>query len=155
MSTTQISGSLITRNYANFRGVDFSNRKDEVSLVRSPDALNMWKNYKNSKGRCVESRPDIELVKEFNDTIYGLFFYTYGGQIHTIVHSGTKLYDKDNVVYNKMAENKSQTFIFDKKLYIKDGEQYLIYDGENVKEVEGYIPTTTIGKLPNGRWNTI
>ena len=41
---TQVSGSLITRNYANFRGVDFSNRKDEVSLHRSPDSINMWKN---------------------------------------------------------------------------------------------------------------
>ena len=43
---TQISGSLVSRNYSAFRGVDFSNRKDEVSLNRSPESLNMWKNYK-------------------------------------------------------------------------------------------------------------
>ena len=33
----QVSGSLISRNYSGFRGVDFSNRKDEVSLYHSPD----------------------------------------------------------------------------------------------------------------------
>jgi hypothetical protein len=147
----QVSGSLITRNYTNFRGVDFSNRKDEVSLYRSPDALNMWKNYKNSKGRCVESRPDIELVKEFADTITGLFFYTYhDGSSHMVVHSGTKLYDNGNVIYSKMAQNKSQYFVYNNLLYIKDGASYLVYDGKAVKEVEGYIPTTSIGRSAAG-----
>jgi hypothetical protein len=145
-----VSGSLITRNYTNFRGVDFSNRKDEVSLYRSPDAINMWKNYKNSKGRCVESRPDIELVKEFTDTIFGLFFYTYNNSTHRIVHSGTKLYDNDNIIYSNMAEHKSKAFVYEKSLYIKDGSKYYVYDGTQVKEVEGYIPTTTISRIPNG-----
>jgi hypothetical protein len=146
----RVSGSLITRNYANFRGVDFSNRKDEVSLVRSPDALNMWKNYKNSNGRCVESRPDVELVEEFTDTIYGLFFYTYGGQKHKIVHSGTRLYDNGRLIYSNMAEHNSQAFVYEKLLYIKDGREYLVYDGTTVKDVEGFIPTTTIGRSPIG-----
>ena len=72
-----VSGSLVTRNYTGFRGVDFSSRKDEVSIHRSPDALNMWKNYKSNNGRCIETRPDIELLNDtFDNTIYGLFFYT-------------------------------------------------------------------------------
>ena len=146
----QIAGTLVTRNYVGLRGVDFANRKDEVSLYRSPDAKNMWKNYKNSSGRCVESRPDIELVKEFTDNIFGLFFYTYNGETYTIVHAGTKLYDNDKVIYNDMTEHKSQSFVYNKKLYIKDGNKYLVYDGSTVKEVEGYIPTTTISKTPNG-----
>jgi hypothetical protein len=145
-----VSGSLITRNYANFRGVDFSNRKDEVSLVRSPDALNMWKNYKNSNGRCVETRPDIELVKEFTGTIFGLFFYTYGGKTHKIVHAGTKLYDEGNEIFANMSEHKSQAFVYSKLLYIKDGNKYYVYDGTTVKEVEGFIPTTTISRTPSG-----
>jgi hypothetical protein len=146
----QVSGSLITRKYQNFRGVDFSNRKDEVSLYRSPDALNMWKNYKNSKGRCVESRPDIELVKEFADTIFGLFFYTYNNSTHRIVHAGTKLYDNDNVIFSSMAEHKSKAFIYDKLFYIKDASNYYVYDGKTVKEVEGFIPTTSISRSPSG-----
>lgn len=146
----QVSGTLITRNYTNFRGVDFSNRKDEVSLYRSPDSINMWKNYKNSKGRCVESRPDVELVKEFTETIFGLFFYTYNGVAHRIVHAGTKLYDDNNVIYSKMAQRKSQYFVYGSKLYIKDGTSYLTYDGSTVTVVEGYIPTTTIGRGASG-----
>ena len=85
------SGSLIARNYTSFRGVDFSSRKDEVSAYRSPDALNVWKNYKNSSGNCIETRPDIDLVKTYENTIYGLYFYN--GNMR--VHSGTKLYKND------------------------------------------------------------
>ena len=44
-----VSGSLITRNYTDFRGVDFTDR--EVSLHRSPDSLNLWKDYKKL-GKC-------------------------------------------------------------------------------------------------------
>ena len=136
------SGDLVTRNYNNFRGVDFSQRKDEVSLNRSPDALNVWKNYKNNNGRCIETRPDVELLEEYSNTIYGLFFYTYNGVKHRIVHVGDKLYDDDKLIYltsntgdmssiadTFMSESKSSFFVFEKKLYIKDGTQYLVYDG--------------------------
>ena len=152
MSTTISSGSLIRRTYSNFRGVDFGNRKDEIELTRSPDALNMWKNYKNSKGRCVESRPDVELVKQYKDTdtIFGHFFYTYGGQKHTIIHINKSLYDNELEIYSNMAEHKSQFFIFEDKLYIKDATNYLVFNGYEVKEVEGYIPTTVTAKSPTG-----
>lgn len=145
-----ISGTLISRNYGNFKGIDFSNRKDEVSLNRSPDALNMWKNYKSNYGRCVETRPDIELLGEYSDTVFGLFFYAYNGSNHRIVHSGTKLYDNSNVIYSSMAEHESKFFVYDKKLYIKDGNKYLVYNGTTVSEVVGFIPTTTIGRSPAG-----
>ena len=146
----QVSGSLITRNYTNFRGVDFSNRKDEVSLYRSPDSINMWKNYKNNRGQAIESRPDLDLVETYMDTIWGLFFYSYGGATHRIVHAGTKLYDNHIIMYDKMKEHKSQAFIYNSLLYIKDGSQYLVYDGKTVKEVEGYIPTRSISRNPSG-----
>ena len=58
------SGALIKRNYSNYRGVDFSNRKDEVNIYRSPDALNVWKNYKSTEGKSIETRPDVELLGE-------------------------------------------------------------------------------------------
>lgn len=142
--------SLLKRAYSNFRGVDFGSRKDEVNLSRSPDALNMWKNYKNSSGRCVETRPDIELVQKYAESVFGHFFYTYNNTKHTIVHRNDKLYDNDTEIYQGMASHKSQYFIFENKLYIKDSVNYLVYDGNEVKAVEGYIPTTTISKSPYG-----
>lgn len=139
-----------THEYRAFRGVDFSSRPDEVLLYRSPDSLNMWKNYKSSNSGSVETRPDLELIKEYDDTIYGIYFYEINKVKHRIVHSGTKLYDDDTVKYSSMAEHKSVFFVFNNILYIKDGSKYLQYDGTTVSEVVGYIPTTTISKAPEG-----
>lgn len=151
------SGSLVTRNYTNFKGVDFSNRKDEVSLYRSPDALNVWKNYKSSNGRCIETRPDIELIDEFDNPVYGLFFYTINTIDHKIVHTGTSLIDIDMSTGEKkvikemgMKPAKSQAFISNNILFIKDGLNYLEYDGETIKDVEGTIPVTFINCRPAG-----
>ena len=146
MASSLNSGSLVMRNYTDFRGVDFSNRKDEVSLNRSPDALNMWKNYKNSSGNCIETRPALKWLISYDDKIYGI--YIYNG--NKIVHSGDKLYKENEVIYTGMAEHKSNFFIYNNKLYIKDGTNYLVYDGTNCTPVEGYIPTTTISRNPAG-----
>lgn len=143
-------GDLITRNYSNFRGIDFSNRKDEVHVRRSPECLNMWKNYKSSNGKCIETRPDLVLHKAYDDTIFGFFLYSYNGKKHEIVHSGTYLYDDGNVIYSDMAAQKSTHFVYENKLYWLDGRKYLVYDGKTCKEVEGFIPTTTIGRTPAG-----
>lgn len=150
----QVPGTLITRNYTDFRGVDFSNK--EVSLVRSPDSLNMWKDYKNNLGKCIETRPDIELVSTYDNTIYGLFFYKVGTTEMQIVHCGTKLYRVEGKtkieLFTGMKPSRSQSFIYNNIFYIKDGINYLKYDGEEIKSVENeaYIPTTSIARLPYG-----
>jgi len=136
------SGNLVTRKVDNFAGVDFSN--GDTHLSRSPDSLNMWKNYKNNSAE-IETRPDMELVEEYDNTIFGLFFYDVGDVTHKIVHCGTKLYDDKKEIFTGMNPAKSQSFIFNNILFIKDGINYLEYDGETIKEAEGTIPTTSIG----------
>ena len=136
------SGNIVTRKVDNFAGVDFSN--SDTNLSRSPDSLNMWKNYKNNSAG-VETRPDMELVETYDNTIFGLFFYDVGKVTHKIVHSGTKLYDNKTEIFTGMNPTKSQAFVFNNILFIKDGINYLEYDGETIKEVEGTIPTTSIG----------
>ena len=68
------AGGLKLQKYNNFRGVDFTG--GEVAEARSPDSLNMWKNYKNL-GKKIETRPGISRYKTFLDSgdVYGLFFY--------------------------------------------------------------------------------
>ena len=146
-----VSGSLITRNYTDFRGVDFTDR--EVSLHRSPDSLNLWKDYKKL-GKCIETRPDIELVATYDNTIYGLFFYSVGNTEMMIVHSGTKLYrvegNTKTELFTGMKPAKSNAFVYNQILYIKDGINYLKYDGKTIGQVVGYIPTTSIARKPAG-----
>lgn len=139
-------GSLVTRNYSNFRGVDFSN--DELTIYRSPDSVNMWKNYASDLGKCITTRPDIELHSSYSGTIFGLFFYKVGNTTRKIVHAGTKLYDGTNVIFNGMSPTRSKMLVMNNILYILDGVNYLSYDGATCGQVEGAIPLTTIAKTP-------
>ena len=141
------SGNIVKREVDSFAGVDFSN--SDTNLSRSPDSLNMWKNYKNNSAG-IETRPDMELVEEYDNTIFGLFFYEYGNEAHKIVHCGTKLYDNHNEIFTGMNLIRSQAFVFNNILYIKDGLNYLEYDGETIKEVEGTIPTTSAQTTEGG-----
>ena len=110
------SGDLVTRMYSDFLGVDFSN--NHVSAYRSPDAVNIWKNYKEL-GKCISSRPGLKLFKQLNGKIYGLFLYKVATVQHMIIHCDTSLYDYNMqtddlrvIKNNGMNPFKSQSFIY-------------------------------------------
>ena len=142
--------TMITRLYGGFRGCDF--RGEDVDLLRSPNCLNVWKDYKDLE--CIRTRPEIELLEAFTETIWGIFFYKVSNTDMMIVHSGTKLYKIVNgektELYANVNNAKSDSFIYNNYWYFKDGKNYLQYDGNEIKEVEGYIPTTSIARKPAG-----
>ena len=133
---------IVSRIYSNFRGVDF--RGDEINLVRSPDSLNVWKDYKETES--IRTRPGLELQSSFPDPVYGVFFFN-GIQL---VHSGTKLYKNGSVIYTGLNEANSSSFVYENLWFFKDGKHYLQFDGTTVKAVEGFVPTTTIARKPAG-----
>lgn len=140
------TGELVPRIYGGFRGVDF--RGEEINLARSPDSLNVWKDYKETES--IRTRPGMKLDLSFGDTVYGIFFY----KGMKLVHSGTKLYKVVNgaksVLYSGLNATHSNGFIYENIWYFKDGKHYLQYDGSTIKSVVGYIPTTSIGRKPGG-----
>ena len=144
------SGDLIQRAYNSFRGVDF--RGEEIDLRRSPDSVNMWKDYKETES--IRTRPGIELLETFDTTVWGVFFYTVGLREMMLVHSGTKLYrvlnGEKTVIYEGLNPVPSQSFVYNQIWYFKDGINYLEYDGETIGEVVGFVPTTSIGRKPEG-----
>lgn len=143
---------IVSRVYSNFRGCDF--RGLEVNLLRSPDSLNVWKDYKETES--IRTRPETVLDTSFTDPVYGVFFYKRA----MLVHSGSKLYkvevkDKVKVVtelYADLNATASNSFIYDDVWYFKDGMHYLKYDGEKISRVvdNAYTPTTTIARKPMG-----
>lgn len=144
------AGDIVSRIYSGFRGVDF--RGEEINLVRSPDSLNMWKDYKETES--IRTRPGMKLATEFEDPVYGIFFFKAGSTEMVLVHSGTKLYKvvgaSKTLLYSGLKAARSSSFVYENKWYFKDGQHYLQYDGNVISEVEGYVPTTTIARKPAG-----
>lgn len=140
------TGDLVSRIYTNFRGADF--RGEEINLVRSPDCLNVWKDYRHTES--IRTRPGMELLIDVSDTVYGLFFYR--GAL--LAHCGDKLYhikDKTKTtLFTGLKKGKSEAFVYENIWYFKDGKNYLQYDGTTIKAVVGYVPTTSIARKPEG-----
>lgn len=150
--------SSIKRQYINFAGVDFTNDASVVNLNRSPDAVNVYKNYSSTQGNCIETRPGYRLLHCFNEKINGMFFISSSS---VLVHSGTNLILWNNfpsvpssptILKSNMNNAKSCFFTFNDNVYINDGANFLVYDKNELKDVcdIAYIPTTSIARSPSG-----
>lgn len=150
-----MSTTLIKRQYTDLAGVDFKNSENLVNLNRSPDALNVYKDYL-SEGVCIQTRPGLKLIGQIGEKINGLYVYK---NTKALIHSKNTLYLWNNfpdtpqtqVLRTDMNDTRTSFFMLNDKLYINDGVNYLVYDGtlRNVSE-DAYIPTTTIARSPSG-----
>jgi len=148
------------RTYGDYRGVDFANYN--VSLLRSPDALNVWKDYDDAEGKGIETRKGMTLIGNFGSNVYGKHFVKINGTEQCLVHANDKLLKWTNyptipattseIKASGMNTRKSSSFVYDAKLYIIDGLNYSVYDGSTIVSVASvsYIPTTTINMTPAG-----
>ncbi len=102
-----MTGDRITRVYGSFRGVDF--RGDDINLSRSPDSLNMWKDYRQTDS--IRTRPSMDICQGFQDTVYGVFFF----RDMMIVHAGEKLYkvaEDVTEIFTSAARTVSDCFVY-------------------------------------------
>ncbi len=133
----------------NFKGVDLTNSPTNVSPGRSPEAPNMIRDVPGK----VRKRMGYKLDVKYDDEIYGVFHLD--GE--RFVHSGTKLYHGETVVYSDMNTARSKGWALGDRLYMLDGKTYLVlgkFDGKTytVKKVSeiATVPTTFISRKPNG-----
>lgn len=158
-----------SRAFGNFRGIDVTSEPGQVADNRFSYAENMYKDYETGQGVAVETFPGTRKLADFGATINGIYIYRvvkdndakddelYDDKLYIVVHAGKKLYrfehknrDKIDVgsseIFSGMANARSQGYIFNNRLYIIDGEHYVVVD-ENGEagEITGdnaYVPTT-------------
>ncbi len=155
-------GDTVTRVYSGFRGVDF--RGEEINLTRSPDSLNIWKDYKETES--IRTRPELHEIifggSKSEGTVWGIHYYMRSdGNMLYCFHIGKKLYigskqtdDRFRIIshFDEMNEMPSQSFVFNDVLYIKDGKNYICFSDACVCLHDGncYVPTTSIARKPAG-----
>ena len=141
-----MGADMVSRIYGGFRGADF--RGEEVNLARSPDLCNVWKDY--SQTESIRTRPSMRMHFPVTHKTWGIF--SYRGSL--MVHDGAMLKwlkpEGTQTIYTGLNQAPSQAFVYDDLFYLKDGVRYLVFDGETMGDVVGYIPTTTIARKPMG-----
>lgn len=155
--------SIVTRKYADFRGIDLLNPETAVDFRRSPDCKNVWKSYSLAQSNIIQTRPglhtlcDLSDENETNNQVYSMYIWDLDT---AIVHIGKRLIKWDGfpeegtitTLKNNMKENESVMFYFKENIYIIDGLHYLKFNGTTISDVKdaAYIPTTTINRSPAG-----
>ena len=118
-----------------FRGIDLSSAPADVDKRRSPDAPNM---ILDSKGNPIK-RTGFFLSESYGERINGAFVF---GK-HLVIHSGSRLFIDGEKVWEGMADELSTGQVIGNKLYIFDGLEALVCDGEDAWPLcdDAYIPT--------------
>jgi len=145
-----------TTTYGNFKGVDFSTDPSLVDHYRSPWAVNVVADT----GGMPEKRMGWRPLCQVEGPVNGLFCAVIKGVSHFLVHGGTKLYrwggDAPVALKSGLHSGPSAAVNMGGKLWILTGGEFLVYDGERVRDVAetAYIPTTVIGAAPAGGGQT-
>ncbi len=147
-------------NIEYFKGVDLYNTPANVSVNRSPEAPNM---IRDEVGK-VRKRMGFEILHSFPARINGSFAL----DSVRLVHAGTVLYVEDaeqtenepmgwSEIYSDMNDKRSRAVQFGDKLYILDGNTFLVYDGDTAQPVTdaAYVPTIIISRSPTGGGTTL
>lgn len=166
-----------SKSYRQFKGVDLTSAITEVDDSRSPYAPNM---IADMAGFPCKRTGYAKVCDSLGGRINGIHSFITATNIKKmVVHAGDKLYSFDpaapivqpspptsyiyiavvpedaqpQLIYDGMNNARSTSFVYGGKLYILDGENYLVYSGSgNATQVEAsaYVPTTRIAMQPAG-----
>lgn len=94
--------------------------------------------------------PTMSYDDETHELTYASSTLSEGERL-TITYKEGVMQTQD-ALYGDMNTRRSASFIFNNRLYILDGKNYLVFDGETVRKVvdNAYIPTTYINIVPSG-----
>jgi hypothetical protein len=138
-----------------FLGADLSDAPNNVAKNRSPSCPNM---IRDEVGK-VKKRDGIQLVKTFSGVgdgaINGRHKLIVGLTEKKLTHTGTNIYldgSPDTLLYSTANNHISVSVQMNGKLWILDGNTYLVYDGSTVQPVSNiaYVPTIIIARTPTG-----
>ena len=123
-----------------FAGIDLSSAPADIDKRRSPNAPNMMP---DAIGNPVK-RPGFEIIGNLGGRINGSF--ALGNK--RVVHAGESLFLDGEAIWEGMADEISTAQVVKDKLYIFDGFEALVFDGNDVHPIsaEAYIPTVLISK---------
>ena len=114
----------------------------------------MWKDYKRSES--IRTRPTPKVIAgTAGERIYSISYFDE----KIMIHAGTRIFAYDPLTESywyfqtdsEILENPSQAFVYNGSWYFKQVGNYIKMSKSGaIRDVAGYIPTTTISRKPSG-----
>lgn len=139
--------------YSKFKGVDLSSNPTQVDSTRGAMGT---VNLVSDSGGFPEKRKGWRVLQTCEAPVNGLYRGVIKGKEYFLVHGGTKLYQWTDgsikELKSGLTNGKGTAFTLNDKIYVLTGGEYLVFDGETVKDAtaDTYVPTTSIANKPAG-----
>lgn len=139
--------------YSKFKGVDLSSNPTQVDSARGAMGT---VNLISDSGGFPEKRKGWRVLQSCEAPVNGLYRGVIKGKEYFLVHGGTRLYlwteDSIKELKSGLTNGKGTAFTLNDKMYVLTGGEYLVFDGETVKDAtaDAYVPTTSIANKPTG-----
>lgn len=139
--------------YSKFKGVDLSSNPTQVDSTRGAMGT---VNLISDSGGFPEKRKGWRVLQSCEAPVNGLYRGVIKGKEYFLVHGGTKLYQWTDgsikELKSGLTNGKGTAFTLNDKIYVLTGGEYLVFDGETVKDAtaDAYVPTTSIANKPEG-----
>lgn len=146
MALIRSSSSSTPISIDKFLGLNMNETGDtQLQLGESGNMVNfrITKNYK------LEKMYGYKEIYAVNGKIRAQWKGKLGDKEVHIFVAGGKVYNGNEEI-GTITDNITSIFEFNQKLYFLNGFEYKVYDGTELKEVEGYIPLIKISTTPDG-----
>lgn len=151
--------AVYSASMKSFLGIDLRNAPSKVDMQRSPMCVNMIRDTVGTNRK----RRGYETVLTLAGKVNGFHSLVKPDGTRHVIHAGTKLYsfnpetDEYSEIYSSAGDHISTSKQINSKLYILDGSDMLVYDGETVVSIAdaAHVPTTVIAKDYTGGGQTL
>ena len=133
-----------------------------LGLNESPDGDTQLKlgeaseirNWKVTSEGHLRVRPGYKTVASFSGPVRGMWSGYVGGTVRTLFAADGGIFELENgeaVQIGDCWDDQTTFFGFGNKVYILNGHEYLVWDGDGyVDTVDGYVPLTVTAIAPAG-----
>lgn len=149
-SDLSVSGAM-TFTVVDVNEYEEENKSDYIAVdIPDEDGLAILSIRKNTKGE-INYITDYRIVEDESKILFKKGSINIGDEV-VLKFGAAGAEDESAVMHEAMNDSESKSFAFNNKLYIIDGKNYLVYDGNEIKSVtqDAYIPTTYINIVPGG-----
>lgn len=154
----QILGSDDVKVFKIQKFLGLNESPDGDTQLKMGEASEM-RNWKVTTEGHLRVRSGYKTVSSFRGPVRGMWSGYVKGSVHTVFAADGGIYELRNGESVKIGDcwdDDTTFFGFENRVYILNGHEYLVWDGEGyVDTVDGYVPLTTTAMAPAGGGTTV
>lgn len=154
IALAKISGNAATSVFQIKKWLGINEHADGDTRLKLGEAAEM-RNWRITDGGSLQIRPGTKTLFDFDSPVRGMWSGNVKGKQLFVVAAAGKLWTLDMEAQSKteigeLTDAHTEFFGYSEKLYVLNGTEYKVYDGETLTDVVGYRPLVVTAAVPTG-----